>query len=34
MLTRYFVSSNFAAIITFGIFYAMQILIAQGEVEL
>ncbi len=34
MLTRYFVSFNFAAIITFGIFYAMQILISQGEVEL
>lgn len=34
MLTRYFISFNFAAIITFGFFYAMQALISQGEVEL
>lgn len=34
MLTRYFISFNFAAIITFGFFYTMQILISQNEIEL
>ncbi|MFK5912745.1 MAG: energy transducer TonB [Woeseiaceae bacterium] len=32
MLSRYFVSFNFAALITFGLFYAMQMLISQGDI--
>ena len=34
MLSRYFVSFNFAALITFGLFYAMQMLISQGNIVL
>lgn len=34
MLARYFVSFSFATLITFSIFYAMQILISQNEIEL
>lgn len=34
MLTRYFMSFTFAAIITFSLFYAMQILISQGDIAL
>jgi len=34
MLSRYFVSFNFAALITFGLFFAMQMLIKNGEVVL
>ena len=34
MLSRYFISFNFAALITFGLFYAMQMLISQGDIVL
>tara|TARA_R110002096_G_scaffold266710_1_gene460324 strand:+ start:116791 stop:117393 length:603 start_codon:yes stop_codon:yes gene_type:complete len=34
MLSRYFVSFNIAAMITFGLFFAMQMLISNGEVVL
>ena len=34
MLSRYFVSFNIAALITFGLFFAMQALISNGEVNL
>ena len=32
MITRYFISFNFAAIITFGLFFAMQMLINNDEI--
>ncbi len=32
MISRYFVSFNFAALITFGLFFAMQMLISNGEI--
>ena len=34
MLSRYFLSFNFAAIITFAIFFSMQMLISQGDITL
>lgn len=34
MLSRYFISFNFAAVITFAIFFSMQMLISQGDITL
>ena len=34
MITRYFISFNFAAIITFGLFFTMQMLINNDEIVL